>query len=155
MFFFLPALLGGLAVFLCVFTFKRTAKEQLIGFLLSGGLIVQSVLHLTIPPVSNSRSARNTLNAWYQGGNLHSAPWQEWQMASEQNRLATAADYLKQARLKGLFTEKIRSLEEYRPWAAALLLCLAAESSQQKGPKPDVLAQQCIVQNKLHNYLKR
>jgi hypothetical protein len=156
MFYLLPVFLVSLAVFLCLFTFKRTFKEQLIGFLLATGLLFQSALYIILPPVSFSRSVQHSLGAvWYQGGNLQKATWQEWQKASEQNRLATAADYLKQARLNGLFTEKIRSIEEYRPWAAALLLCLDAESLLQNGPKPQALVRQCLVQKKLHKYLKR
>jgi len=48
---------------------------------------------------SSSKSTSDTM--WVEGGNLHKATVSEWKNANQQNRLATAADWLSATKWKG------------------------------------------------------
>jgi hypothetical protein len=61
---------------------------------------------------------------------------------------------LKTLREQGVFVARIRGLDEYRPWAAALVSCMEWEYAQQNGPQPEVVARECLNQNKIKRFFK-
>jgi hypothetical protein len=54
----------------------------------------------TGPPIPSSPSTQR----WFEGGNLHNANMGEWRIATNQNKLATAADWLTVLTWKGHVT---------------------------------------------------
>ena len=58
---------------------------------------------------------------WYNGGTLHRSNLATWSSASDQNRLATSADYTT-AMMKG--RKDWRSMEEVKAWARQLQRCI-------------------------------
>ncbi|MGE3725211.1 MAG: hypothetical protein AB7I41_06645 [Candidatus Sericytochromatia bacterium] len=152
----LPVLLGGLAVFLCVAGFFLFKKRLFLNHSFALVLLIQAVI-LGLFPVLNSPNviAPSKLDLyWYQGGNLHRATWADWQKATIQNRLATATDYLKKLREQGIFVARIRGLDEYRPWAAALVDCMEWKYAQENGPQPEAMARACLSQHKIERFFK-
>ena len=55
---------------------------------------------------------------WYQGGTLHKANASEWRKGSDEDRLATAADWA-----ATLIEEKLTSIDDLKPYAENLLTC--------------------------------
>ncbi len=155
MLFILPILLGGSAVFICILGFYPEKQKPLLSLSFALILMLQAFICLRFPvfqPINVHLPQTQSL--WYQGGSLHKATWAEWQKAPIQNRLATAADYLKTLREQGVFVARIRGLDEYRPWAAALVSCMEWEYAQQNGPQPEVVARECLSQNKIKRFFK-
>ncbi|NRS87454.1 hypothetical protein HNQ02_000354 [Flavobacterium sp. 7E] len=62
--------------------------------------------------VDSIESIEETTDNWYTGGNLHKAKISEWKVATEENKLATCADFMaiiqKDSRISDL---KIKSIE--------------------------------------------
>ena len=65
---------------------------------------------------------------WYEGGTLHNANALEWQRASQEDRLATCADFVVKAHTAGLLTRQISraigTVDDARPYAVELKACL-------------------------------
>ncbi len=156
MFYILPVLLGGLAVFVCILGLYPVKQKPFLSLSFALILMLQTFVCLRFPAVSQPIhvTVPQSQSLWYQGGSLHKAAWEEWQKAPIQNRLATASDYLKTLRKQGVFVERIRGLDEYRPWAAALVSCMEWEYAQQNGPQPEVVARECLSQNKIKRFFK-
>jgi hypothetical protein len=155
MLFILPVLLGGLAVSVLILGFYPEKQKPILSLSFSLVLILQAFVCLRFPVFQPIHfNAPQTQSLWYQGGSLHKSTWAEWQKAPIQNRLATAADYLKTLREQGVFVARIRGLDEYRPWAAALVSCMEWEYAQQNGPQPEVVARECLNQNKIKRFFK-
>lgn len=82
---------------------------------------------------------------WYVGGNLHRSNLATWSSASDQNRLATSADYTT-AMLDG--RKDWDSLEEVKVWAKQLQVCIdevAADRSLGSVSTSEVAASCAIV----------
>lgn len=64
-------------------------------------------------------------NSWYQGGTLHEANALMWQKSSQQNKLATCADFIAGLYSKKLLSDdisrKIKSVDDFKPYAAELV----------------------------------
>ncbi|MDI3200632.1 hypothetical protein QK324_21695 [Serratia ureilytica] len=64
-------------------------------------------------------------NSWYQGGTLHEANALMWQKASQQNKIATCADFIAGLYSKNLLSDdisrKIKSVDDFKPYAAELV----------------------------------
>ncbi len=56
---------------------------------------------------------------WYEGGTLHKATGRIWQQASEENQIATAADFAAII-LKG----QVNTMEQLKPSASQLANCI-------------------------------
>lgn len=91
--------------------------------------------------------------SWDQGGTLQAASLDTWRQGSYDNRLASAADLLKDLRRQQLFAASIRSQQDYRPWAAALVACLEASPADLAEPVRQ-LAQACVADDGLRRYLR-
>lgn len=103
------------------------------------------------PPVSATASASPTAQRWDQGGTLQRADLGTWRMGEYANRLASAADLLKDLRQQQLFTASIRSEEDYQPWSAALVACLEASRAEDKSPiRP--LVEACLADDGLRRF---
>jgi hypothetical protein len=65
---------------------------------------------------------------WYEGGTLHNASALEWQRASQEDRLATCADFVVKAHTAGLLTrqvsQNIGTVDDARSYAVELRDCL-------------------------------
>lgn len=150
-----PVLFLGLAIFIGIWGWFVEKEKALFGLSLALLLLVQAFVCLLFPvfrpqaffPAAYTRSAPHA-------GHLHNATWQEWKSASVQNRLATATDYLQDLRKQGLFLARIRGVDEYRPWAAALVSCMEWEYTQQNGPPPKVVARECLAEGKIQRFYK-
>lgn len=59
---------------------------------------LSSLLSLTVGCANGEKS---NSNQWFKGGNLHNATVSQWNEASYQNKLATAADWLAATEWKG------------------------------------------------------
>jgi hypothetical protein len=76
---------------------------------------------------------------WYQGGTLHKAKALEWQECSDyQNKLATCSDFIAEMWRTEKFTSsiqnKIKAVDDIRPFAIELVSCLNA--GFEKDPDP-------------------
>lgn len=155
MLFILPVLFGGLAAFIFILGLCPVKQKPFLSLSFAFILMLQAFVCLRFPLFQTTHfMAPQAQSLWYQGGSLHKAAWAEWQKASIRNRLATAADYLKTLREQGIFVARIRGLDEYRPWAAALVSCMEWEFTQQNGPQPEVVARECLSQNKIKRFYK-
>ena len=153
--FLLPVLLGGLAVFIFVFAIYKPKQSMMFRLFLGLVFLLQAIIYVCIPVFQlETPQSSQSHKVPLQGGTLHKQSWSDWQNASIQNRLATATDYLKMARKQGLFLERIRGLDEYRPWAAALVSCMEWEYSIKNGPLPEAVARNCLDQQKLNQFFK-
>jgi len=75
-------------------------KGCLFLILIVGGLFAVFFLQAILSgPSAATKSPSDTL--WVEGGNLHKATVSEWKNANQQNRLATAADWLSATKWKG------------------------------------------------------
>jgi len=101
-----------------------------------------SLLLLRLPTVQSSLPVVSKPD-WTQGGSLHDASLAHWRGGDYANQLATAYDWLQDFRQAQIFMPPIRSRQEYRPWAAALLACLA-QSQAAEGQAARLLAEQCV-----------
>lgn len=99
-----------------------------------------------VPPVQ----AHSNLK-WDQGGTLQTARLDQWRMGAYDNRLASAADLLKELRQKHIFKASIRSPQDYRIWAVALVACFENQTNTQEFVS--VLAQKCVENKGLSTYL--
>jgi hypothetical protein len=65
---------------------------------------------------------------WYEGGTLHRGNALDWQEASEEDKLATCADFIStmwmQKRLKPIYLRKITSVNDMKPFAQELVVAL-------------------------------
>lgn len=91
--------------------------------------------------------------AWDQGGTLMSVDLGKWRLGDYSDRLASAASLLKNLRQERLFTASIRSDQDYRPWAAALVACLEATSASDQSAVLE-LARACTRNEALKPYLQ-
>lgn len=96
--------------------------------------------------------ATPVMSAWDQGGTLGQANLGQWRLGEYANRLASAAALIRVLRQERVFVASIRSEQEYRPWAAALVACLEASSAGDETPIP-ALARQCAQNNGLKPFL--
>ena len=87
---------------------------------------------------------------WDQGGTLQTATLDQWRMGTYSDRLASAADLLKELRQNHLFSASIRSQEDYRIWAVALVACFESQTDYQTSVI--ALAEQCVENNGLKDY---
>lgn len=69
-----------------------------------------------------------TATPWYSGGTLHKASWAEWQAATHENKMATAADWITNGyepdwqtvdELHGLSSELVQCVDEMAETASA------------------------------------
>lgn len=88
---------------------------------------------------------------WDQGGTLQNVTLDQWRMGTYSDRLASAADLLKELRQKQLFIASIRSQEDYRIWAVALVACFESKTDYQESVT--ILSQKCTKENGLKDYL--
>lgn len=100
---------------------------------------------------TNNSSTGQT--AWDQGGTLQGSQLGAWRLGEYTNRLASAAALLKTLRQERLFTASIRSEQDYRPWAAALVACLEASLARDDTPVIG-LARDCTRSDGLKPYLQ-
>lgn len=105
---------------------------------------VESISRPTLAPKPTSRptsapkptlrptSPKTTSKAWYEGGTLHCATVEEWLRATDDNRLATAADWVARLSNVGLVWE---TETEARLLASELENCVsgAAEGMTETG----------------------
>lgn len=70
---------------------------------------------------ANNAFAKN----WYQGGTLHEANALSWQKATQQDKLATCADFIAGLYSKDLLapeiSEKMKSVDDFKPYASELV----------------------------------
>ena len=75
---------------------------------------------------------------WYEGGTLHKAGALDWQKATYRDKLATCADFVAYAWEKGMLKtairRKIKTIEDFRPYAIELLKFL--DAALEKDPDP-------------------
>lgn len=75
---------------------------------------------------------------WYQGGTLHEASALTWQKATPQNKLATCADFIAGLYSKELLVPeisgKMKSVDDFKPYAAELVKQLDAAFSPESDP---------------------
>lgn len=107
--------------------------------------------HSSTHPLAASSAKTNSDLKWDQGGTLQNASLDQWRMESYENRLASAADLLKGLRQKQVFKASIRSPQDYRIWAVALVACFENQTNPQESVS--VLAQKCLENNGLNAYL--
>ncbi|HHQ6631954.1 TPA: hypothetical protein ACSTL1_003454 [Serratia fonticola] len=80
---------------------------------------------------------------WYQGGTLHEANALTWQKATNQDKLATCADFIAGLYSKDLLapeiSEKVKSVDDFKPYASELMKQLdsafSPESDLEKNKK--------------------
>ncbi len=77
-------------------------------------------------------------NSWYQGGTLHEANALTWQKASQQNKLATCADFIAGLYSKELLSpeisSKMKSVDDFKPYASELVKQLDAAFAPEADP---------------------
>ncbi|MFS7293442.1 hypothetical protein AB6864_24570 [Serratia proteamaculans] len=75
---------------------------------------------------------------WYQGGTLHEANALTWQKATQQNKLATCADFIAGLYSKDLLTpeisKKMKSVDDFKPYASELVKQLDAAFAPESDP---------------------
>lgn len=101
----------------------------------------------------SEQTERSAVMGWDQGGTLMSVPLGKWRLGDYSDRLASAASLLKNLRQERLFTASIRSDQDYRPWAAALVACLEATSASDQSAVLE-LARTCTREDGLKPYLQ-
>lgn len=83
---------------------------------------------------SNSALANN----WYQGGTLHEANALTWQKSTQQNKLATCADFIAGLYSKDLLAPeisgKMKSVDDFKPYASELVKQLDAAFAPESDP---------------------
>ncbi|MGV3525896.1 MAG: hypothetical protein ACO1RX_16855 [Candidatus Sericytochromatia bacterium] len=129
-------------------------ERDLLGFALLGALCWMQAFFVfpRHAAVSDAPPRQTDQRDWSAGGNLQQASFEQWRAATPANQLASAADLLKQLRREQVFRASIRSESDYRPWALALVRCLAQHS--EKGQQPVVVsARQCTANEGLKAYL--
>lgn len=96
----------------------------------------------TAAPQSSSIQQDNNPRIWYQGGTLHKATGNDWQQASQSNRLATAGDFAA-AVLKG----KFNSMDQLKIYANELAICItkATEDGVGGDKKVSEIAAACAI----------
>jgi len=70
----------------------------------------------------NACQQKEQLPQWYDNGNLHQSTLSDWVKATEENRLATCADFA--AKIKTTKGEKYNSIEEMKYDAIKLKSCI-------------------------------
>ncbi|WP_440530343.1 hypothetical protein [Serratia nevei] len=85
--------------------------------------VVRAIYLLVVLLAANSNFA--LANAWYSGGTLHEANALAWQKATQQNKLATCADFIAGLYSKKLLSDdisrEIKSVDDFKPYAAELV----------------------------------
>ncbi|HDG4082616.1 TPA: hypothetical protein PCU81_002422 [Staphylococcus aureus] len=75
---------------------------------------------------------------WYQGGTLHEANALTWQKATQQDKLATCADFIAGLYSKDLLvpeiSEKMKSIDDFKPYASELVKQLDAAFVPESDP---------------------
>ncbi|WP_239663949.1 hypothetical protein [Serratia marcescens] len=83
---------------------------------------------------ANSAQAKG----WYQGGTLHEANALTWQKATQQDKLATCADFIAGLYSKDLLapeiSEKMKSVDDFKPYASELVKQLDAAFAPESDP---------------------
>lgn len=79
---------------------------------------------------------------WYEGGTLHRASGRVWQQASQEDRLATSADFAATV-LQG----QVSTLERLKPYAVKLRGCItrATEEEGAGSQKVSEIAAACVI----------
>lgn len=72
--------------------------------------------------VSNTLEERSSDENWYSGGTLHSASIEQWKNATEDNKLATCADFV--ARLKEIKGDTYTNLDQMKRDATEMKDCI-------------------------------
>ena len=118
-------LIIGLSVFLYFKKFKQ--KISVTNYIIyTLGIIVLAIfikgMYFDKPVTnvyyeSNKPNASTSEKSWYEGGTLHKATIDEWKIASEENKLATCADFI------ASFNKSI-SMPELKIKAASLVVCI-------------------------------
>lgn len=67
---------------------------------------------------------------WYEGGSLHEATIAQWKRASQQNKLATCADWLAALWMRGNLNLNVSSINDMRTYANALVEYIDEASSK-------------------------
>lgn len=93
------------------------------------------ILFLAILAINaNSAFAKD----WYQGGTLHEANAISWQKATQQDKLATCADFIAGMYSKDLLvpeiSEKMKSVNDFKPYASELVKQLDAAFAPESDP---------------------
>jgi hypothetical protein len=73
---------------------------------------------------SRSSSAHAAGSAWYEGGTLHKTTLKDWKKGSDENRLATSADWAAVAPLVKRKMAGARSMNDLLPYAYGMLRCV-------------------------------
>jgi hypothetical protein len=154
---------GSLLLILAARSFKSIKANLalvLTAFLFLGqATVLLNQVRVTVPAgapaVDSQASASSELPgqiAWDQGGTLTQAKLGKWRLGDYSDRLASAAALLKTLRQQRQFVASIRSEQDYRPWAAALVACLEASQAGDEAEVPG-LARQCTQEHGLQKYL--
>lgn len=86
-------------------------------------------------------------NEWYEGGNLHTAKVSDWNVASNENKIATASDWVaSSAKGKEVF-RKTGDVDSLKPYVYELIICVdeAAAGEGYGNMKIAEIAAGCIV----------
>ncbi|PIQ26727.1 hypothetical protein COW36_00775 [bacterium (Candidatus Blackallbacteria) CG17_big_fil_post_rev_8_21_14_2_50_48_46] len=155
---FLPALLSGLAVFLFLWSIFQiqSFEKRLQGLFFSLVLGFQAVSIQWIFPlqVSERRSEEPSVPEVSKAPvSFANMDWLGWQQSPYQLRQSVTQEYLVTMRQQGVFLERIRSPKEFSPWSVALLKCIADFEGKTNKPQLQVVAHQCVAQQKLREFL--
>lgn len=85
-------------------------------------LMVFSILTLNTVLIENSSNAAE--KKWYQGGTLHAEKMLKWVKSKEDNRLATAGDFLAGSIQNGTINITVSSMDELKSYAVSLKSCI-------------------------------
>lgn len=107
------------------------------GFSTHSALLFKNVIFIFIALLvfgANSVQAKG----WYQGGTLHEANALTWQKATQQDKLATCADFIAGLYSKDLLapeiSEKMKSVDDFKPYASELVKQLDAAFAPESDP---------------------
>ena len=104
------------------------------------GVVLVATLVLGLPYFSRAEQ-------WYVGGTLQDATVSQWQEASYENKLATAAIWVIMEPEVRKITQKSRTMSTVRPYAEELVGCIGSISADHIGSAQNVssLAATCIA----------
>ena len=76
-------------------------------------------------PIRGGAAAADRNRRWFEGGTLHDAGALEWQVATEENKLATCADFFARLwtleKLSPKISSKISKIDDFRPFAQEMV----------------------------------
>jgi len=96
---------------------------------------------------SSSSSSSSNKNAWYSGGNLHSATVRQWRIATEANKLATSGDMAMVNQTIKARVMNSGNIDNGLPYARQMMSCIEEASGPGVPEKQKVseLAAACLL----------